>query len=230
MAEPSIELNAQDEMVTPTYDLALITAGTVDTTRDLRWGGPNSSDGSIEAVTKEASGDKWAEELWIDDSDGVDYELLNSTYDPDAATQANMTFELTTDDVAFAAAPIITCYDDTGHGATPSDECLVGSAGHVSTFVKITGNIDNSAPVQYWGEASSAALHLLEDAGAVTISTTASIDVQQGLNGDVAWLVCSATNLNTVPQYFMLALSVPDDATTGTDAVDIVLSLKYQYT
>ena len=181
-------------------------------------------DGTITAVQRAASGDKWADEFWLEDTDGADEQLQDTTETPDAATQCYPLFKLTSDAVAFASAPILTCYDSAADRATPDEEALVGSTGHTSSFVKIVGNTTAAQPAQYWGAGASATLHARESAGSVTIPN------YQGLNGDVAYLTCSATNINTTPQYFSIALSVPDDATLGVDAIDIVFSIKYTYT
>lgn len=226
MAEPSIELNAHDEHTSsPTYDIAIITAGVVDTDKVIRHGAPDSVDGTITPVQIPSSGDKWADEQWLEDLSTADILLMDTTETPDAATQCYPLFEFTTvAATSFASAPIITAYDDSSHVATPTEEALVGTAGHTSTFVKIVGNITGSQPVQYWGAGSSALLHSEETGGSKTIPNF------QGLNGDVAYLTCSATEINTTPQYFSLALSVPDDAALGTDVIDLVISIKYTYT
>ena len=52
----------------------------------------------------------------------------------------------------------------------------------------------------------------------------------QGLDGDNSYMQSSSTNINTTPQYFMLALSVPDDISTGINSIDAVLSIRYTYT
>ena len=225
MAEPSIELDTHDEHTSsPTYDIPIITAGTVDTDKVIRHGAPDSVDGTITAVQIPSSGDKWADEQWLEDLSTADILLMDTTETPDAATQCYPLFKLTSDAVSFASAPIITAYDSAADRATPDEECLVGSTGHTSTFVKIVGNITGSQPAQYWGAGASATLHARESAGSVTIPN------YQGLNGDEAYITCSSTDINTTPQYFSLALSVPDDATLGVDVIDIVISIKYTYT
>ena len=225
MAEPSIELDAHDEhTASPTYDIAIINAGTVDTTKVFRFGGPTSVDGTIAPVQRASSGDKWGDEFWLEDTDGVDLQIQDTDETPDAATQCYPLFKFTSDAVAFASAPVLTCYDATADRATPDEEALVGSAGHATTFVKIVGNTTAAQPVQYWGAGDSATLHARESAGSLTLPN------YQGLNGDIAYLTCSTTNVNTTPQYFSLALSVPDDASLGTDVIDIVFSIKYTYT
>lgn len=225
MAEPSIELDTHDEHTSsPTYDIAIINAGVVDTTKVIRHGAPDSADGAITPVQIPSSGDKWGDEQWLEDTDGIDIQLMDTTETPDAVTQCYPLFKFTSDAVSFASAPIITAYDDSSHVATPTEEPLVGTTNHPTTFVKCVGNTTGSQPAQYWGEASSAALHSLETGGSLTIPNT------QGLNGDVAYLTCSSTDINTTPQYFSLGLSIPDDASLGTDVINIVVSLKYTYT
>jgi hypothetical protein len=225
MAEPSIELDAHDEHTSsPTYDIAIINGGTVDTDKVFRFGAPDSADGAITAVQRAASGDKWADEFWLEDLSTADIQLQDTTETPSAATQCYPLFKFTSDAVSFASAPILTCYDDSSHVATPTEEALTGTAGHTSTFVKAVGNTTGSQPAQYWGAASDALLHSEETAGSQTIPDF------QGLNGDVAYLTCSSTDINTNPQYFSLALSVPDDAALGVDVINIVFSIKYTYT
>lgn len=226
MAEPSIDINTHDEHTSsPTYDIAICTGGTVDTTKVIRHGAPDSIDGTITPVQIPASGDKWADEQWLEDTDGVDELLMDTTETPDAATQCYPLYEISTDAVSFASAPIFTAYDSAADRATPDEECLVGTAGHSSSFVKAVGNITGSQPAQWWGAGSSANLHSEETGGSKTIPNF------QGLNGDVAYLTASSTDLNTTPQYLSLALSLPDDVVgLGTDAVDIVISMKYTYT
>lgn len=225
MAEPSIELDAHDEHTSsPTYDISIITGGTVDTDKVFRFGAPDSADGAITAVQRAASGDKWADEFWLEDLSTTDFLLVDTDETPNAGTQVYPIFELDTNAVSFASAPILTCYDSSAHGATPSEEALTGSAGHTSSFVKIVGNTTGAQHAQWWGAGSDALLHSEETGGVKTIPNF------QGLNGDVAYLACSSTDLNTTPQYFTIALSVPDDAALGVDVIDIIFSIKYTYT
>ena len=193
----------------------------------FRFGAPDSGDGAITAVQRAASGDKWGDEFWLEDISTTDILIMDTDEGPDELTgaQAYHLFKLTSDAVSFASAPILTCYDSSAHGATPAEEALVGYSGHASTFVKIVGATTSGQPAQWWGEASSAALHTLEDAGSVVLGTAA-----QGLNGDVAYMTCTSSDINTTPQYFSIQLSVPDDAALGTDVIDIVFSIKYTYT
>jgi hypothetical protein len=228
MAEPSIELDTHDEGTgSPTYDIPIINGGVVDTDKVLRFGAPDSADGAITAVQRAASGNKWAEEFWLEDLSTADILIADNGTDPDqvSGSQNYHLFKFTSDAVSFASAPILTCYDSTSHGATPTEEALAGSTGHTSTFVKIVGATTAGQPAQYWGEASSANLHALETAGSVVLGAAA-----QGLNGDVAYMTCTSSDVNTTPQYFSLALSVPDDAALGTNVIDIVFSIKYTYT
>lgn len=226
LAEPSIELDTHDEHTSsPTYDIAVINAGVVDTDKVIRHGAPDSADGAITPVQIPASGNKWADEQWLEDLGATDVQLMDTTETPDAATQCYPLFKFTSDAVSFASAPILTAYDSAADRATPDEECLVGTAGHSSSFVKIVGNTTGSQPAQWWGAASSALLHSEETGGSKTIPNF------QGLNGDVAYLTCSTTDINGTPQYFSYGLSLPDDVVgLGTDAIDIVASIKYTYT
>ena len=227
MAEPNMELDTHDEGDTvATYDIPIINNNVVDTDKVIRWGHTDSADGAITPVQIPASGDKWAEDLWLEDLSTADFQLMDETEGPDATSgnQAYHLFKLTSD-AAYASAPIITCYDAAADRATPDEEHLVGTAGHSSTFIKIVGATTSGQPAQYWGEASSANLHALETAGSVVLGAAA-----QGLNGDVAYMTCTTASINSTPQYFSLACSTPDDVTPGVDAMDIVLSFKYTYT
>jgi len=224
MAEPVVELDAHDEHTSsPTHDIPIIHGGVVDTDKVIRHGAPDSADGAITAVQIPSSGNKWADEQWLEDLSATDILLMDTTETPDAATQCYPIYKLTTDAQAFASAPIITAYDSDADRATPDEECLVGTTNHPSSFVKIVANTTGNQPAQYWGAGDSATLHAREQAGSVTVPN------YQGLNGDVAYITCSSSDLNTNPQFFSLAESVPDDASLGTDVVNIVISLKYTY-
>ena len=229
MAEPSIELDAALSSAPTTYDQAIINAGVVDTTKVLRWGDPDSVDASITNVTLPSSGNAFAPELWLEDTDGTDVLLCDSDEQPEAGTQRAMIFKLSSDAVSFATAPRITAYDDNTHaGAT--EEVFAGTTNHTSPFLKARGQTVTTAPPQYWGEASEAALHIIDALGAITCGDATGNQENAVLEGDTNYLVSSSVDINTTPQYFSLALSVPDDATTGVDAIDIVLSIRYTYT
>ena len=229
MAEPSIELDAALSSAPTTYDQAIINAGVVDTTKVLRWGDPDSADATITNVTLPSSGNAFAPELWLEDTDGPDVLLCDSDEQPEAGTQRAMIFKLTSDAVSFATAPRITAYDDNTHaGAT--EEVFVGTTNHTSPFLKARGQTVTGAPPTNWGEASEAALHTLDTTGAITCGDATGNEENAVLEGNTNYLVSSAVDINATPQYFSLALSVPDDATTGVDAIDIVLSIRYTYT
>lgn len=229
MAEPKMGLKGHDEIdSSATYDLVIIdiTDGLVQAEVTLRFGGADSVDGTITNVTLPASGDKWAEDFWYEDSGDTDYQMMDENSGPDEVqgSQAFHLFELTSD-APYASAPVITCYDDSGR--TIAEESLDGTAGRPNvSFVKCVGAPTTSAqPLQFWGLGSSQLLHDLETAGSVVLGAAA-----QGLSGDTAYMTCTTASINTTSQYFSLALSVPDDAATGTDAIDIILSIKYTYT
>ena len=229
MAEPSIELDAALSVSPTTYTTAIINAGVVDTTKVLRWGDGDSIDTDITNVTLPSSGNAFAPELWLEDTDGTDLLICDADEQPEAATQRAMFFKLTSDAVSFATAPRITAYNDNSHaGAT--EEVFVGTTNHTSPFLKARGQTLSDAPPQFWGEASEAALHIIDALGAITCGNATGNEENAVLEGDVNYLVCSAVDINATPQYFSLALSVPDDATTGVDAIDIVLSIRYTYT
>lgn len=222
MAEPSLELDGHDEKTAaPTYDIPFINGGTVDATKTLRFAGADSVDGTLTNFQRPASGNAWADDLWDDDSDGADAQLSDENTTPDAATQPYLLFKLTSDAVAFASKPRVTIYDDTGH--TEAEEVCVGTVGHTSPFVKGIIGTASVQPAQWWGEASSAALHTLETGGGVESGNNA-------LCGDTNYLQASAVDINGTPQYFSIAMSIPDDAAVGVDVINAVLTIRYTYT
>jgi hypothetical protein len=229
MTEPSMELDAALSSAPTIYDQAIINANTVDTTKVIRWGDPDSLDGSITNVTLPSSGNAFAPELWLDDTDGPDSLLCDSDEQPEAVTQREMIFKLTSNAVSYATAPRITAYDSAA-SRTATEEVFVGTTNHSSPFLKARGQTVNTAPPQYWGEANEAALHTKDTTGAITCGNALGNEENAVLEADVNYLVSSAVDINGTPQYFSLALSVPDDATTGVDAIDIVLSIRYTYT
>ncbi len=229
MAEPSMELNASLSSTPTTYDQAIITANVVDTDKVIRWGDGDSVDGTITNVTLPPSGDIWAPELWLEDLSAPDVLLVDIDEQPNAATPKAMTFELSSNAVAYATAPRISAWDDNSHAAT-TEEVFAGSTGHSSPFLKARGQTVNSVPAEDWGEASEQALHDLDATGAIVCGNATGAEENAVLEGDTNYLYASAVDINATPQYFALALSVPDDATTGVDAIDIVLSIRYTYT
>jgi len=229
MAEPSMELDASDSAAPSTYDNAIINANTVDTDKVIRWGDGDSADGTITNVTLPSSGNAWAPELWLEDTGDVDVLLCYTDEQPDAGTQRDMIFKLTSDAVSYATAPRITAWDSNAHAAN-TEEIFAGSTGHTSPFLKARGQNVATAPAQWWGEASDAALHTLDASGAIVCGNAAGNEENAVLEGDTNYLYASAVDINGTPQYFSLALSIPDDATTGVDAIDCVLTIRYTYT
>ena len=225
-----MELDGALSSAPTTYDIPFINANTVDGTKTIRWGDGDSADGAITNVTLPASGNAWAPELWDDDSDGSDGLICDSDEQPDAGTQRAMMFKLTSNAVSYATAPRITVFDDNTH--TDTEEFIDGTTNHSSPFIKARGQTVSTAPPQYWGEASDAALHTLDGGGggAVTCGNNTGNEENCALDGMNDYLVCSTTDINGTPQYFSLAASIPDDATTGVDAVDGVLTIRYTYT
>lgn len=228
MTEPAIDLNASETLTPTTYDIPIITGGSVVGAKVIRWGNADSADGAITNVTLPASGDAWAPELWIEDTGAADDLCCDVDEQPEAGTQRPMQFELTSDDVAFATLPRITVYDDTGH--TEAEEFIVGIASHTSPYIKARGQTVNTAPEQYWGESTNQDLHDLQSAGAVTCGNATGSEENCGLEGDTSYLESSALNIFTTPQFFSLALSATELATTGVDTINGVLSVRYTYT
>jgi len=198
MTEPSMELDAADTAAPTTYDNAIINANTVDSTIVLRWGDADSADAAITNVTLPSSGNAWAPELWYEDTDGTDILLCDSDEQPDAATQREMIFKLTSDAVSYATAPRITAYNDNTH-AGASEEVFSGTTNHNSPFLKARGQTVTTAPPQYWGEASDAALHTLDTTGAITCGDATGNQENAVLEGDTNYLVCSTTDINGTP-------------------------------
>jgi len=229
MAEPSMELDASLSSTPTVYDQAIINAGTVDTNKVIRWGDGDSADGAITNVTLPSSGNAWAPELWLEDTVGADVLICNSDEQPDAAVQRDMMFKLTSDAVSYATAPRITAWDSNAHSTT-AEEIFAGSTNHTSPLLKARGQTAGTAPPQYWGEASDAALHTKDTTGAVVCGNATGAEENAVLEGDTNYLYASSVDISTTPQYFSLALSVPDDATTGVDAIDCVLTIRYTYT
>lgn len=229
MAEPTMELDASLYSAPTTYDQAIIDGNSVDTDKVLRWGDGDSVDGTITNVTLPSSGNAWAPELWLEDLSTADVLLVDTNQHPEQATPRAMTFKLTTsDDVAYATAPRITAYDSTSR--TTTEEVFAGTTNHTSPFLKARGQTVSTAPPQYWGEASEAALHTLDSTGGIVCGDNTGNQENAVLEGDSNYLYASATNIYGTPQYFNLELSVPDDATTGVNAIDIILSIRYTYT
>lgn len=216
MAEPTIEMDtrAYNES-SGTYNVAIIDGGSVQS-GSLRF----SSDGVSGTVEIPTSGNKWAEELWWDST--ADTLVQDSSSTPDQSSLLEAFIKVTSDAVSFDTAPKFTIYDSASH--TEAEEVCVGTTNHTSPLIKGRIATAYTAPSQYWGEASDAALHAKETAGAVTPTGN------NGLCGATNYLQASSTNINTTPQYIWLAFSVPYDATTGVDAVDCVFSMTYTYT
>jgi len=229
MTEPSMELDASDSAAPSTYDNNIITGNTVDTDKVIRWGDGDSADGAITNVTLPSSGDIWAPELWLEDLSTTDVLLCDTDEQPDAGTQRDMIFKLTSDAVSYATAPRITAWDSNAHAAT-TEEIFAGTAGHTSPLLKARGQTVATAPAQYWGEAGDSTLHDLDATGPIVCGDQTSNQENAVLEGDTNYLYASAVDINGTPQYFSLALSVPDDATTGVDAIDVVLTIRYTYT
>jgi len=230
MAEPSMELDASLSSAPTTYDQPIIDGNTVDTDKVIRWGDPDSADGAITNVTLPSSGNAWAPELWLEDLSTADVLLIDSDEQPNAGTQKAMTFKLTSNAVSYATAPRISAWDSNAH-TTTAEEVFAGTTNHTSPFLKARGQSNvTTAPPQYWGEASDAVLHTLDASGAIVCGDATGNQENAVLEGNTNYLYSADVDINTTPQYFALALSVPDDATTGVDAIDIVLSIRYTYT
>ena len=130
----------------------------------------------------------------------------------------------------FATAPRITAWDSNAHAST-AEEIFAGTAGNGNDpLLKARGQTVTTAPPQYWGEANDQALHDKDGTGAITCGDATGNQENAVLEGDTNYLVSSTTDINGTPQYFSLALSVPDDATTGVDSIDCVLTIRYTYT
>ncbi|MEE9438979.1 MAG: hypothetical protein V3V14_08275 [Saprospiraceae bacterium] len=229
MAEPLMELNASLSSTPTTYDQAIITANVVDTDKVIRWGDPDSADGTITNVTLPSSGDIWAPELWLEDLSAPDVLLVDTDEQPNAATPKAMTFELSSNAVSYATAPRITAWDSNAHSTT-TEEIFAGTAGNGNDpLLKARGQTVNSVPPQHWG-LTEQGLHDLDGTGPIVCGDASGSEENAVLEGDANYLYASNVDINGNPQYFALALSVPDDATTGVDAIDVVLTIRYTYT
>ena len=230
MTEPSMELDASLSSTPTVYDQPIINGNVVDTDKVIRWGDGDSADGAITNVTLPTSGNIWGPELWLEDLGTVDVLLVDTDEQPDAGTPKGMTFKLTSDAVSYATAPRITAWDSNAHSTT-TEEIFAGTTGNSNVpLLKARGQTVTTAPPQWWGEANDAALHALDGTGAITCGNNTGNEENAVLEGDTNYLVSSAVDINGTPQYFALALSVPDDATTGVDAIDVVLTIRYTYT
>ncbi len=230
MTEPSMELDASLSSTPTVYDQAIIDGNSVDTDKVIRWGDGDSADGAITNVTLPSSGNAWGPELWLEDLSTADYLLVDTDEQPDADPPKGMTFKLTSNAVSYATAPRITAWDSNAHSTT-TEEIFAGTTGNSNVpLLKARGQTVNTAPPQWWGEANDATLHALDSTGAITCGNNTGNEENAVLEGDTNYLVSSAVDINGTPQYFNLALSVPDDATTGVDAIDVVLTIRYTYT
>ena len=230
MANPTLELDAGLTATPTTYTEQIIEAGALVANHLLRWGDTDSASNAITNVTLPSSGNAWAPELWIEDTGAADVLVCDSDEQPDAVTQRAMMFQLSTsDDVSFATAPRITVFDDNTHVDT--EEFIDGTTNHTSPFIKARGQTVNTAPSQWWNEASDAALHT-EDTGAATVcGNNTGTEENCSLDGMTSYLYTSTTNLYSgTEEFFSLAASIPDDATTGVDSVDGVLTIRHTYT
>jgi hypothetical protein len=228
MAEPNMELDASATGTPTTYDIPIINNNTYDTTKVIRWGDGDSAVGTITNVTLPSSGDQWAPECWIEDTDGTDVLCCDSDEQPDAGTPRAMMFYLSSD-AAYATAPRITAWDSNSHAAV-TEEIFTGTTNNSNVpFLKARGQTVNTAPsAAHWNEASEAASHDIDTSG--TCGNNTGTEENAALEGDTNYLTCSAADISGTPQYFSLALSIPDDATTGVDAIDCVLTIRYTYT
>lgn len=225
-----MELDASLTATPTTYDQPIINGNVVDTDKVIRWGDGDSADGAITNVTLPSSGNAWGPELWLEDLSTADGLICDSDEQPDAATPRAMMFQLSSNAVSYATAPRITAYDSASR--TTTEELFAGTVGNSNIpLLKARGQTVNTAPSgQYWNEASDAALHAKDATGAVTCGNNTGNEENAVLEGDTNYLVASDVDINTNPQFFSLALSVPDDATTGVDAIDVILSIRYTYT
>ena len=178
-------------------------------------------------MTLPSSGDQWAPECWIEDTDGTDVLCCDSDEQP-AGTPRNMMFYLSAS-AAYATAPRITAWDSNSHAAV-TEEIFTGTTNNGNLpLLKARGQTSNAVPAAaHWNEASEAASHDIDTTG--TVGDDSGTTENASLEGDTGYLTCSTASINSTPQYFSLALSIPDDATTGVDAIDCVLTIRYTYT
>jgi len=229
MTLPTIEMDTRAYGVTVTsisdYTVPIINGGAV-VSGTLKWTGSGASTG-IEVPT---SGDIWAPEFWWESTGNT--QICDSTDTPDAATQPAAMFVIHTDAYSFTTPPTFTVYDSSSHTAV--EEVVVGTTSHSSAFIK--GSIGTSydptsqwTTPQYWDETDSATLHALET-GTIAVPASQNGNGNNGLWGAYSYLVASSSDLNTTPQYLWFAMSIPDDATTGTNVIECVFTMNYSYT
>lgn len=224
MAEPTIEIDTRAYNAgTGVFNVAIIDGGVVQT-GTLRWSS-SGVDGNVELP---GSGDKWAEEFWWDAA--ADTQICDSADTPSAASQPEAMFKVSTDAVSFDTAPQFSVYDSAGH--TQGEQVCIGTTGHPSPFIKgsIGTNYDPSVQwsgtEQYWDETLESDLHELE----TNSSQNGNGNNGLGFGSAKSYLEASSTDLNTTPQYIWLALSIPEDATTGIDTIDCIIGMTYTYT
>jgi len=173
--------------------------------------GPDTTGSSIDPVTAPTSGTKWAEELWH--GSGGSYTQC-TTYTGTVNTNQNV-FRIYFANNPTSTAPILTYYDDTSHGADPSDEIAAGTAGTSNTgwikAIETTGG----APGAGWCTATTGT-----SGGATT----------NCLDGDQRYVQCASPASANSQKLFNMATYIPSDATSGTAGHDGVLSCKHTYT
>jgi len=210
MTEPSITMTARTTG-SGTFSVALIIAGTVQT-GDIRWSGTADEDGFI---TIPASGNMFADYLYFGST-----QIADGTQQPDQTPSTAM-IKVETDNYDFDIAPKFTVYDSTSY--TEVEEMCTGTANLQYPLIKGRISTSSAVPAQYWGESTEDDLHEFQTLGAVTSGN-------QGLCGATSYLQATTTNLNTTPEYLWIALSIPDDVTSGLDSVDGVITIEYTFT
>lgn len=224
MVLPTIEMDTRAHGVTVTgrasYNVPIINGGAV-VSGILKWTGGIVS-APIEIPT---SGNIWAPSFWWDATG--DTQICDSTDTPDAASQPTAMFVIDTNAVAFSAPPTFSIYDSSSHTAV--EEVVVGTSNHSSAFIKGHISTAYTAPAQYWGEVSSSVLHAVET-GSISTPASQNGNGNNGLWGGYSYLVASSSDLNANPQYLWIAMSIPYDATTGSNVVDCVFTISFSYT
>lgn len=234
MALPTIEMDTRAYGTSVTglgsYNIPIINAGATVSPGTLKWTG-GTVDAAIEIPT---SGNIWAPSFWWDTAT-TDTQICDSTDTPDAATQPAAMFVVHTDDgtpVSFSAPPTFTVYDSSSHTAV--EEVIVGTTGHSSSFIKASIGTSYDATVQwpipqYWDEDNSAAIHAVET-GTIAVPASQNSNGNNGLWGSYSYLEASSSDIETNPQYLWMAMSIPSDATTGTNVIDCVFTMSFSYT
>jgi len=220
LAAPTITIRYNDGTEgTPTWSEVVGTSTIVFT-------GPDSSDGTMDPITRPAAGVRVADELWIETTgtdvqntiyDGGGQEVGDFATDVFTANPSNtnvMCVQASTN--AESSAGILRAWDDNTY-ATVAEESIAGTTNHVESFwracetdsnVASSGARTGTIPGAYLTQTANTTTYCLE-------GTTFELQFSTAL---------TAGNINV----FLLHLLIPDDATNPAEAARTI-SLTYHY-